>query len=1313
MVERVAEFKISVSGDDVDIKSFLSSLRSDFKSAIADIEATAKRVTLFEGLEQKTKASADALTVAKESAAKLREELDKVEKSGGKASDELIKGQKSAQKEVEATTREYNRNVDALTKMQAQLTNAGVDTGNLAKEQIRLAEAQRQATIAATNQAAQQLLGLRTLRDTTPEVQRLHAAYNTLAASGTLSVKELAVAQTLLHEKVAEARAGVSSLTQDAVKGGPDLVRFFTGSLLPALGLTAGIAGLVAGFKAVVEAASEFELNLTRIGTVTNVSTEQLGALGEQAKAVARDVGIGTTDALKGLYELLRSGVPQENAIDVLRISATAAKAAVETLDVGVKASTALIDSYGLPVSELGAALDMVAVAAKNGGPTLKEFADSGGPLLVLAKAANIPFQELIATFGVLTDATGDAGLAATTLQQIIKKYDTAEAREKLHDLDIETGSLVKTFQQLAERKLPINEVLDLGLAGSKAAVGLLALTDNADALAPAMDRLGVATGENQKIADEYANTAKGRSDKLKAEWDVAQQNIGAAIGSGSALGTVATALLVNFNLLADGAGYLAKGGGEAGFSFKDLDAVLRGVPSSAEKATAAVTQTGEASKATAAQAAAAAQTLKEANQNLTAYATELNKLIGQQQANAARDIADINARAEAQIAALDRSAKAELATAAATLEIRTKQSADIFKVIADSEAKITAALQKEIEARTAAAGSNKAAQAKLAEDVTNLQLAAIAKSLTAYESLYKTLIGQEQAYAKEAEKTANDRLAFNESVEQKIFQRRIQGQSEYKQYLATISEIDRVTALAREALSKGEFDQAKKYADQVINLSLGIKAVVTENGAIVVNQQQALIFATDGARRGQDIYNRALQAQGDSAKTGSEETRKQIALVEGKLKELQGKYDELKQFVEAALKLKIDEKIGGIDEAKSKLDDLAKARTVTYTVKFLVDDDKNIFEFVDVPEPKASGGFVGAPPAAAQGFAAGGHVFRSPTWDKVPGSGNQDTVPARLSIGSFVMRKAASQHYGDGPMGMLARLFAGGGAVSKESSSSLLGRLLSGRQLGNAQLSGGSDESSGLRSRADSLFEGLADVLARNVRKNSTTGLNYSQYLRNVHALINDSLDRGDVTTAKGLFDMIDKIKESIEVAAKQANLYNVPLVYGTSAVFGEDFMLTHDQLVQLAKKKNLPLPGLSASLARREKERKEQGFPFAAGGPAGEIPAYLTPGEFVLKPKAVMNIARLFGGGMLQAMNNLKVPRGFFDGMRNLAPPRPLAFEHGGIVPGGPSIATHATNAEAPASLAVNFYGARITEQDLNTVVLPWFNRLVRRSR
>lgn len=74
---------------------------------------------------------------------------------------------------------------------------------------------------------------------------------------------------------------------------------------------------------------------------------------------------------------------------------------------------------------------------------------------------------------------------------------------------------------------------------------------------------------------------------------------------------------------------------------------------------------------------------------------------------------------------------------------------------------------------------------------------------------------------------------------------------------------------------------------------------------------------------------------------------------------------------------------------------------------------------YVQKVETNASGGPVGAASAATRRPAG----FPRPAWSRVPGVGNQDSVPAALPTGAYVLRQAAARYYGP----LLARLHTGG----------------------------------------------------------------------------------------------------------------------------------------------------------------------------------------------------------------------------------------------------------------------------------------------
>ena len=211
--------------------------------------------------------------------------------------------------------------------MNASLTAAGVNVSKLAAEELRLAEALKTANAAAAQQSAKDLLGFKTLADVTPKIKELTAAFNTLRSSGKLTTTELAAAQQTLRERIAEVRAQVTGTAEAARAGGSTLAGFFTGSVLPALGLTASIGSVVAGLKSVIEVTQQFENALAKVGTVTTLTAEQMDALAESVRSVSRALGIDAVEATKTLYEIIRSGIDPDNALTVLKASADAASA--------------------------------------------------------------------------------------------------------------------------------------------------------------------------------------------------------------------------------------------------------------------------------------------------------------------------------------------------------------------------------------------------------------------------------------------------------------------------------------------------------------------------------------------------------------------------------------------------------------------------------------------------------------------------------------------------------------------------------------------------------------------------------------------------------------------------------------------------------------------------------------------------------------------------------------------------------------------------------------------------------------------------
>lgn len=978
MSDRSSTFLIGVDGDPSNIDAFLTGIKSKFRSATAEIEATTKKVNLFGDLQQRTQASADALFAASQKAAELGKQLDAVKASGDKASDILTVGMRAAKEDVARATAELNKNEAALAKLQATLNKAGVDTTNVARATLQLAAAHKAAAETAAQQAAKEALGLKTLSDIKPQVDKLNAAYATLRDSGKLSTSELATAQTQLAAKLKETNAQVGAIGASAKTTNTDVSAFLTGAATKALAAVASLSTLVGAFVSISSAAKEFQQSLAEISTVTNSSKGDIAGLGSEVRALALSLGFDVQAGLKAVFDLIRSGVPKENAVEVLRVSVEAAKASLTDLGTATRVSTLLLDGFGADVSDLPRLFDALIQGAKDGGATLKEFAEAGGPLLNVARSAKVPFTDLVAVLTVMTDASNDAAGSAAALTKIVLKLGDPEVVAKLRGLGIQSTNLVDIFRELGERGIPIQQVIDLGIASTKTAAGVTALTNNAAKLVPELDKIKDSAGAGAKALADLYNSPKERADRFNAELQETKLALAETYGAGSGVAVLATKALDN------------------------LRSAMGLFPPVTAAANAGLTEVAQGQAAAAAAAKAHEAAIASLREKIAIAVPQIVADIQALQAATATNVTDLNARAEAQIAALDKSAKAQAATAAATIAIETKLAADRLGIIGANEKKISQLVDDAAKARKLSA----AEEAKF-------RLDSLTPILAQYQAHYASLIALGQSYAAKINSIEQERVSFNEGVEKSLFEQRLGGLSALDAYAAKVKEADRLIAAARQAGVDGDIASAKKYTDQAIALSNALTKVVNKDGQEVIGQFELQATKLRLNKNAADGYNAALDDQDRLAREGADATKKGIDEVLPKIKELQAQYDNLKTSVGLGLEIKTSIDQASLSDAQSQLDELTKPRNVVITTTTVA---------------RESGG---GPIVAPQGFAGGGSVFRRPSWSKVPGVGNSDTVPALLRTGSFVLRKAASQRFGDGVLGRMAQGFAKGGAVN------------------------------------------------------------------------------------------------------------------------------------------------------------------------------------------------------------------------------------------------------------------------------------------
>lgn len=1172
MGNRVAEFLIAFSGDDSDLVKVFSKIKSTAADAASEIQKTTDKVDLFRTIQDNLPKVTQALESAKAKVAEYAAAIEKAQASGARAPKELVDGLKQAERAVADATREVNRQQRELDSLGATLSRAGVNTKNLAAEQGRLAQAQRNAAAAAAEQAAKQQLGLVTVKDTAVEAGRLQAAFDTLKKSGTLSATETAAAQKLLDARLKELGQTVNATGQTFKTLHAESSAAFAPVTAGVAATAAALGGLVAAYQGVIAVTREYQQNVAQVGAVTTLSRDQLSGLAREVRGLAADLGLDVNEALKKTIDLLRSGVPRDNVIDALRASAEASKAAVTSLGDGTKAADVLISGFKVSVADLPRAFDAVIAGAKNGGVTLTEFANTIGPVAQVAQAANIPLNEVVATLAVMVNNGIDAGNAADSLGKIIQKLGSNEVRGRLNELGVSARGLVGVFTELGAKGKGLDDVLALGIGNPKNAAAIAALTNNAGDLQAKLDAVTKSAGATKSALDLLKDTPKERIERFNAALEETKIKLGETVGTGGLATAVLTQLLVGFNKLPPEIIETSVNTGQFTSLLIASIAAAKGWLPVAEQ-----TAKSYAPIKTAAQLAAEqlAEITKKLDAQKKAAEEGLSKLTERTTAlqKAAQDeLAAINDRVDAEIAALDRSTAANVANAAKIAEIQKTAAAERLKVAQDSEEAIRKATAEAINTRITLLREQGGANVErdIQQARQQLIVAANTQILSSYKGLYADLKSQAQASATTINQIDAQRVTFNEGVAASLRTIRLSQLSDLQQYSERAQEVDRLITKGREIAATEGIAAAQKYFDQAKTLSEGVTKVVNEDGVEVISTFEAQQKKIELLKRVSAAYNEELSNAKDRAKEGAAGTEEALEQVRVKIEQVSKETTQLQQQLADGLAVRVNKDIIGLEEARQKIDELVRERTVRVRV---VGPGETTPTPVS-PEsgvPLARGGFV-------PGFAGGGTVFARPNYIKVPGVGSGDTVPALLTEGSFVVRKAASKYYGDDFMSKVVRGYADGGTVGGASIPDVLGYARYILQY----------------IRLHPFFAGVRDVIGQEVR----------------------TLEQRDHLNDTGL------------AAKLLQDVRSVALNFSIKDFFGRT---VSGDAVPRAGASNLP--DFDAYLARRPKVKT-----FAEGGRAAgtdTVPAMLTPGEFIISAPR----ARALGADFLHDLNNMQL--------------------------------------------------------------------------
>ena len=219
----MSDIELTLSADLGDAIKNVGALRKEYQELVKAVEKPLRQV---EGL-QKTQEDAKAASSAYFEARKRVTDLKTAIAAAGQPVKALNQEFRQAERALASATREFDKQKTKVREQRAELRAAGVDTRNLAAEQVRLRAELGKAVAKGSGDAAitsaVDRFGVAELRNLRAQLVALDADYRRLTKSGVLSARERIAAEIQYQAQVNRTRAAIRELETGSEQVGGNL----------------------------------------------------------------------------------------------------------------------------------------------------------------------------------------------------------------------------------------------------------------------------------------------------------------------------------------------------------------------------------------------------------------------------------------------------------------------------------------------------------------------------------------------------------------------------------------------------------------------------------------------------------------------------------------------------------------------------------------------------------------------------------------------------------------------------------------------------------------------------------------------------------------------------------------------------------------------------------------------------------------------------------------------------------------------------------------------------------------------------------
>lgn len=353
----------------------------------------------------------------------------------------------------------------------------------------------------------------------------------------------------------------------------------------------AGAAGIGFGIYDAIKNYTDFTAQLSEIKALTGLTGEEMDQVKKKAMALGDATMFSTTDAAKGMTELLKAGIDVK---DVLGDASEAAMNLAYAGGIGLPEAAEIMSTAmnAFHVSDATHAADLLAGAANASATDVSDLRYSLAACSAVAAGAGMSFDDTSTALAVLAQnglKGSDAGTSLKTmLSNLVPKGKTAI--ETFKQLNLLTANGSSAFFDEAGNMKPLADIAGLlndrmknmtkeeklstlyDMFGSDALRGgIILLNEGADGVKKMADAMKEFTAKD--VAAEKANNLKGALDQLSSSWE----NLGITILDGKPGNGIRdfvnelTDLVHNFNDVLNSSNMLNAGINSVGKAVKDL----------------------------------------------------------------------------------------------------------------------------------------------------------------------------------------------------------------------------------------------------------------------------------------------------------------------------------------------------------------------------------------------------------------------------------------------------------------------------------------------------------------------------------------------------------------------------------------------------------------------------------------------------------------------------------------------------------------------------------------------------------------------